>query len=122
MAEGGAAAAENTEVPDWPKTGVVSTDGGRLNVRKEPNTSSIVFKKLNNGTELKLTGYSDGWYSVELEDCRGYVSSEYVDVTSEAVTAAYTVTFTVDCTAPLNEVVAYLKQLGIDPVVTEAGE
>ena len=122
MSEDGEVENEKATVSDWPKTGVVSTDGGRLNVRKEPNTSSIVFKKLNNGTEIKLTGYADGWYSVTLEDCRGYVSSEYVNVTSEAVQAAYTVTFTVDCAAPLNEVVAYLKQMGIDPVVTEAGD
>ena len=122
MSEGGEVENEKTTVSDWPKTGVVSTDGGRLNVRKEPNTSSIVFKKLNNGTEIKLTGYADGWYSVTLEDCRGYVSSEYVNVTSEGSKAMYTVTFTVPSEGMLNELRAYLNGMGLEPTITEAGD
>lgn len=81
-----------------------------------------MFAKLENGTELKLTGYKDGWFSVELEDCRGYVSSEYVSVTAEPIEPTYTVTFTVVNEAMLEELTEYLNGMGVKPTVTEAGD
>jgi hypothetical protein len=65
-----------------PKTYFVSTSGSKLNVRKEPNTSSMVVTQLANGSEfMGMPSLSDPkWVIVTSPSggVLGYVSSTFV--------------------------------------------
>ena len=106
----------------YPAMGIVVTQSGKLNVRKEPNTKSSVLDRIPKGDMITLTGYDDGWYSVEYNGHAGYVSSEYVSVSSEAPAKAYVITFTVVNEAMLEELTERLRDIGITPEVREAGD
>ncbi len=43
----------------------VTTDGGRLNVRARPTTSSRIVTKLYNGTVVSEIGVRNGWSRIE---------------------------------------------------------
>lgn len=60
------------------KTGVVSTSGSNLNVRKKASTSADVIGSLKNGTRVRITGQNDNWYRIEYGSGKGYVSRTYV--------------------------------------------
>lgn len=106
----------------FPAMGIVVTENGRLNLRKKPDTSSTVLDRIPKGDMITLTGYEDGWYSVEYNGHAGYVSSEYVSVSSEAPAKAYVITFTVVNEAMLEELTELLNGIGIVPEIREAGD
>lgn len=64
-----------------PGTVKVSTD---LNVRASDSTSSKIIGKLYNGNKLSITGSANGWYKISYNGSTGWVSSDYVTVTSPA--------------------------------------
>jgi hypothetical protein len=72
----------NGGASDILKTYFVSTSGSKLNVRKEPNTSSIVVTQLSNGSEfLGMPALSNSnWVIVTSPSggILGYVSSTFV--------------------------------------------
>ena len=111
---------ENKKV--FPAMGTVVTESGRLNLRKKPDTSSTVIDRIPKGNTITLTGYEDGWYSVEYNGHAGYVSSEYVSVSSDAPAKAYVITFTVVNEAMLEELTELLNGIGIAPEIREAGD
>lgn len=106
----------------FPAMGVVVTESGKLNVRKKPNTTSTVLDRIPKGDMVTLTGYEDGWYSLEYNGHNGYVSSEYICVSSEAPAKAYVITFMVANEAMLEELAERLSEMGIVPEVREAGD
>jgi uncharacterized protein YgiM (DUF1202 family) len=60
---------------------VVKTSGDALNVRKEPNSSSVVVKKYPNGTVINARkSQVSGWHEVLEQGLGvvGYVSSQYI--------------------------------------------
>ncbi len=57
---------------------VVSTNGGRLNVRKEPNKSADIITKLENGKTVKVISSENGWAKVSTDSGEGYVSLDYL--------------------------------------------
>ncbi len=56
----------------------VYVTGSQVNVRKSPSANGEVLDKLDKGTALKRTGYSDSWSRVVYKDKECYISSRYV--------------------------------------------
>ena len=58
----------------------VNTNTSDLNVREEPNTTSMIVKKLKKGTSIKVGEDINGWRKLidSSENTIGYVSSQYV--------------------------------------------
>lgn len=67
--------------PEPLRTGVVRTQGGRLNIRRQPSTSSEVLGQIPNGTEVTVTGQAGDWYIVQYNGITGYVYGEYLELT-----------------------------------------
>ena len=64
--------------------GAGTVTASALIMRSEPSTSSSVVTCLPRGTVVVLTGKSDGWYEVAYKGSTGYMSSDYLDVSSTA--------------------------------------
>ena len=60
--------------------GVVSTNGGTLNVRLQPSTSAKTcsFSPLRKGTEVGVCSQSGNWYLIKYNGKYGYVYSSYI--------------------------------------------
>ncbi|WP_223591212.1 SH3 domain-containing protein [Neobacillus bataviensis] len=63
-------------------SGVVN--GDTLNVRKEPSSSSSVLGKLTKGTIVTIYDKQKSWYEVGFGNLKGWVSSEFIDIGSDA--------------------------------------
>ncbi|MDN3018657.1 SH3 domain-containing protein [Paenibacillus sp. BSR1-1] len=63
-------------------SGVVN--GDTLNVRKEPSSSSSVLGKLTKGTIVTIYDKQKSWYEVGFGYLKGWVSSEFIDIGSDA--------------------------------------
>lgn len=106
----------------FPTMGIVTTESGRLNVRKEPTTKSDVMTRIPKGEMITLEGVVDGWYKVRYNGYDGYVSSEFITVSSQVDKPYCRVTFTVTNEAMLEELTDYLKDMGITPEISEIGD
>ena len=60
------------------KTGTVTTNGGKLNVRTGAGLDNYAFTQLPNGTVVEVIGTDGDWYMVRLPEKIGYVYSGYV--------------------------------------------
>lgn len=58
-----------------------------LNVRKEANTESSILGQVPMGEELTVAEEADGWVQIKIEEGYGYVSEEYVTLSTEFVKA-----------------------------------
>lgn len=67
--------------PEPLRTGIVRTQGGRLNIRRQPNTNSDVLGQIPNGTEVTVTGQDGNWYTVQYNGIAGYVFGQYLELT-----------------------------------------
>lgn len=65
--------------------GMVNTDGDSLNVRSGPGTDYDRVTSLSNGTMVSLIGFQNGWFHIEHNGETGYVSSDYMTMTSGAI-------------------------------------
>lgn len=69
------------------KTGTVTASV--LNVRESASTSSKILGKLNNGTKVTIVNTSTkGWYKIKYGSGYGYVSSNYVSLTTSSSSKA----------------------------------
>ena len=62
------------------RTGVVTVQWGRLNIRDLPTMDSTVLAQAENGDQLTIYGESGNWYSVRYKDVIGYANAAYVVV------------------------------------------
>lgn len=62
------------------KTGTVTTNGGKLNVRTGAGLDNYAFTQLPNGTVVEVVGTDGDWYMVRLPEKFGYVYSGYMTV------------------------------------------
>ena len=62
------------------KTGTVTTNGGKLNVRTGAGLDNYAFTQLPNGTVVEVVGTDGDWYMVRLPEKVGYVYSGYMTV------------------------------------------
>ena len=63
--------------------GLVDTDGSSLNMRAAAGTSYDTVASIPGGTVLELEGVDNGWYKVTYSGKTGYVSSDYITITTE---------------------------------------
>ena len=59
------------------KTGTVTTNGGKLNVRTGAGLDNYAFTQLPNGTVVEVVGTDGDWYMIRLPEKIGYVYSGY---------------------------------------------
>lgn len=52
--------------------------GSRVFVRSKPSTSGTIITSYAKGTEITITGETDGWYRIKKGSVSGYMSAEYV--------------------------------------------
>lgn len=62
------------------KTGIVTTNGGRLNVRTGAGLDNTAFTQLPNGTQVEVIGTDGDWIQILLPERVGYVHSDYLTV------------------------------------------
>ena len=60
------------------KTGTVTTNGGKLNVRTGAGLDNYAFAQLPNGTVVEVVGTDGDWYMIRLSEKIGYVYSGYM--------------------------------------------
>ena len=60
------------------KTGTVTTNGGKLNVRTGAGLDNYAFAQFPNGTVVEVVGTDGDWYMVRLPEKIGYVYSGYM--------------------------------------------
>ena len=63
--------------------GLVDTDGSSLNIRAAAGTNYDTVASIPGGTVLELEGVDNGWYKVTYSGKTGYVSSDYITITTE---------------------------------------
>lgn len=68
--------------------GKVDTDGSILNMRSGASTSFDSLSSIPSGTVLELEGVYEGWYKVTYAGKTGYVSSDYITITTEPATSS----------------------------------
>lgn len=56
----------------------VTGDGSRLNLRSYPSLQGKILTQIPDGTDLLLTGETDGWFVTEYNGQTGYVSGDYL--------------------------------------------
>ena len=79
--------AADTEETETTQTGIVTTNGGNLNVRTGAGLDNTAFTQLPNGTTVEVIGKDGDWIKILLPERVGYVYSDYLTV-SDAETEA----------------------------------
>lgn len=62
------------------KTGVVSTNGGNLNIRNYPRLNGKIIGSIPDGATVTVNGDVGNWYVVSYRGINGYSSSRYIVV------------------------------------------
>ncbi len=63
-----------------PQSGIVTTNGGVLNVRERPSIYAAIVGVIPNGETVTVNGAFDEWYVVRYGDILGYASRQYIQV------------------------------------------
>lgn len=79
LLEGEAAAARAEEV----KQTIATVNTTTLYVREEPNTECTIVTMMPEGEELEVVETLDGWVKINVDSDTGYVSSDYVTISTE---------------------------------------
>lgn len=67
---------------------VVTVNTTTLRVREKPTEDSAVLALVGEGEDLVVEKEKDGWYKVEVDDQKGYISGDYVEVSEKLPTAS----------------------------------
>lgn len=71
--------------PGYERIAVVSTKGGRLNLRSRPSLSAAVISQIPNGERVTVIDRIGDWYIVEYDGKIGFASGAYITlITKEA--------------------------------------
>ena len=79
LLSGAAAIARAEEV----KQTIATVTATTLYVREQPNTDCSIITMMPKGEELEVVELLDGWVKINVDSDEGYVSADYVDVTTE---------------------------------------
>ena len=69
-------------------TKVVTVNTTTLRVREKDSEDSAILSLVGEGEDLVVEDTKDGWYKVEVDDQKGYISGDYVEVTEKLPTAS----------------------------------
>ncbi len=83
-----APAASNSATADSVHTGTLNTDGASLNLRSGPGTSYSKVVSIPADAALTITGEENGWYKTSYNGQAGYVSADYITITTAAASGA----------------------------------
>ena len=64
--------------PTDPWEGTVHVNGGTLNLRSRPSTSSTAIASIPDGAQVRVYGQYGDWYVVRYGDYTGYAASQYI--------------------------------------------
>lgn len=97
------------------KLGNGMVTGNSVNVRAAATTSSASIDMLDKGYVVSIVGIDDGWYKISFDGKTGYIRSDYMELTTKALSSRGDSTTTSSATsAKGSEVVSYAKQfLGV---------
>ncbi|MBQ3553045.1 MAG: SH3 domain-containing protein [Clostridia bacterium] len=69
-------------VPDYPDGAIaLGVTTGNVNLRTGPSTDYELIMTVPNGSQIVIYSEQDGWYEVEYDGERGYISGKYVRIT-----------------------------------------
>lgn len=80
-----------------------------LNFREEPSTESEIICGLNENAVVELAGLEDGWFKAVYNDEVGYISGEYISLTSAPGNNTFTVSG--DASEKVQEILSYASSL-----------
>lgn len=69
-------------------TKVVTVNTTTLRVREKASEDSAILSLVGEGEDLVVEDTKDSWYKVEVDDQKGYISGDYVEVTEKLPTAS----------------------------------
>jgi len=64
--------------PNPSQTGIVRTEGGRLNIRRAPDLSATIIGQVPNGSTVNIKGQSGDWYLVNYNGIEGYSYGAFI--------------------------------------------
>lgn len=64
--------------PSMPKTGKVTTQGGRLNIRDEPSMKGNIIGQIPNNQTVNIISKTGDWYRIRYNNIDGFVSAQYI--------------------------------------------
>lgn len=67
---------------------VATVNTTTLRVRKKPSVDSSVVSLVGEGEDLTVEKIVDDWYKVEVDDEKGYISGDFVDISQKLPTAS----------------------------------
>ena len=67
---------------------VATVNTTTLRVRKKASVDSSVVSLVGEGEDLTVEKIVDGWYKVEVDDEKGYISGDFVDISQKLPTAS----------------------------------
>ena len=104
------------------KLGNGKVTGNDVNVRSAASTSASRLGSLNKGDVVAVTGIDNGWYKISFNGKTGYVGSDYMTITKEALSSRGTEAAAASAASSKgSEIVAYAKQyLGVKYVYAGA--
>ena len=104
------------------KLGNGKVTGNDVNVRSAASTSASRLGSLNKGDVVAVTGIDNGWYKISFNGKTGYVRSDYMTITKEALSSRGTEAAAASAASSKgSEIVAYTKQyLGVKYVYAGA--
>lgn len=79
----GSLGTSSEEEVETTRTGTVTTNGGKLNVRTGAGLDNYAFTQLPNGTTVEVIGTEGDWYMIRLPEKIGYVYSGYMTLGDE---------------------------------------
>lgn len=62
------------------RTGVVRTEGGRLNIRSSPSLQGEIIGQIPNGEPVTVLGTAGSWYIISYNGTDGYCYSDYISL------------------------------------------
>lgn len=97
------------------KLGNGMVTGDSVNVRSAAGTDASKVTVLNKGTVVEIIGIDNGWYKISVDGKTGYIRSDYMSVTKEALSSrGDTAATTSTPSSKGSEIVAFAKQyLGV---------